>query len=69
MVVNRDWPFREAEKINNIDGTDTSGIEENTISIDISIDWSPSESAQTSRKNTLFSSTLESKDFHFLRKF
>ncbi|KAL3994253.1 hypothetical protein ACH3XW_20980 [Acanthocheilonema viteae] len=62
MVINRDWPFREAEKINNIDGTDTSGIDENTVSIDISIDWSSSESVQTSRKNTFFSSTREKSD-------
>ncbi|KAM3719448.1 Protein EFR3 [Dirofilaria immitis] len=56
MIINKDWPLREAEKMNNIDGTDTSGIDENTISIDLSIDWSPSESIQTSRKNTFFSS-------------
>ncbi|VBB30779.1 unnamed protein product [Acanthocheilonema viteae] len=62
MVIDRDWPFREAEKINNIDGTDTSGIDENTVSIDISIDWSSSESVQTSRKNTFFSSTREKSD-------
>ncbi|CAG9534710.1 unnamed protein product [Cercopithifilaria johnstoni] len=60
MIISRDWPFREYEKMNNIDGTDTSGIDENTISIDISIDWNQSESAQTSRKNTLFSSTEKS---------
>lgn len=68
ITVNRDWSFKEAEKMNNVDGTDTSGIEENTISIDLSIDWSPSESVQTSRKNTLFSSTRESKNFCLQRK-
>uniref|UniRef100_A0A915PVY7 SGTA homodimerisation domain-containing protein n=1 Tax=Setaria digitata TaxID=48799 RepID=A0A915PVY7_9BILA len=59
MISSRDWPFRD-DKIINIDGTDTSGIDDNTISIDISIDWSPSESVQTSRKNTLFSTREKS---------
>uniref|UniRef100_A0A8R1XLQ4 Uncharacterized protein n=1 Tax=Onchocerca volvulus TaxID=6282 RepID=A0A8R1XLQ4_ONCVO len=62
IIVNKDWPFREAEKMNNIDGTDNSGIDENTISLDISIDWSQSESVQTSRKNTLFLSTRGKSD-------
>ncbi|VIO93759.1 Hypothetical 96.7 kDa protein C32D5.3 in chromosome II, putative [Brugia malayi] len=62
MEVNRDWPFIEAEKMNNVDGIDNSGIDENTVSVDMSIDWSPSESIQTSRKNTIFSPAREKSD-------
>ncbi|VDO33994.1 unnamed protein product [Onchocerca flexuosa] len=67
-IVNKDWPFREVEKMNNIDGTDNSGIDENTISLDISIDWSQSDSVQTSRKNTLFPSARGSKNLYSERK-
>ncbi|VDN25036.1 unnamed protein product [Gongylonema pulchrum] len=49
-----DWTFRGRDKGDYTDGTETSGIDENTVSLDMSIDWSPPESIQTSRKNTIF---------------
>lgn len=61
MVLNSDWTFRGMDKTDNVDGTETSGIDENTISLDLSIDWSPPESIQTSRKNTIFLPARESK--------
>lgn len=67
VTVSREWPFRETEKMNNVDGADNSGIDDNTISVDISIDWSPPESVQTSPEHTLFSSTLESKNFFIFK--
>ncbi|VDN04635.1 unnamed protein product [Thelazia callipaeda] len=54
MVVSKNWQFRGTDRANNYEATDTSALDENTISLDMSIDWSPSESLQTSRKNTLF---------------